>query len=99
MATIPAERQVVWWHSISCVCRRCLEHDLFATVIEPLPASWQILPADGNDTSACPGIPFLPGAVPLRVLAVLCVRDGIGLLAGVDAAAMDGVMRGEVDYA
>jgi hypothetical protein len=48
MATLPAERQVVWWHSISCVCRLCLEHDLFATVIGPLPASWQILPDGGK---------------------------------------------------
>lgn len=52
MAMAPAEAQVVWWHSISCVCRRCLEHDLFASVIESWPTSWQILPADGNNTPA-----------------------------------------------
>jgi hypothetical protein len=44
---------VVCWHTMSCVCTRCLEHDLFAVeVYRSLPAWWQILPVGGNDTSA-----------------------------------------------
>jgi hypothetical protein len=42
--------QVVCWHSMSCVCRCCLEHDLFAVeVYKSLPASWQILPVRGDE--------------------------------------------------
>ena len=31
-----------WWHSMSCVCRRCLERDLVASVTRQLPTTWAV---------------------------------------------------------
>ena len=36
---------VVWWHSMSCICNRCLERDRIAGLGVPFPASWQMVPA------------------------------------------------------
>jgi len=40
---------VIWWHSMSCICRRCLEHDLVASLGVPFPAFWQMVPHGDQD--------------------------------------------------
>ena len=45
IAQAPKPRFVMW-HSMSCVCKRCLENDLLATQGSPLPFSLQLLPSD-----------------------------------------------------
>ena len=43
MSVIP-QSQIVMWHSMSCVCKRCLENDLLATRGTLLPLTLDLLP-------------------------------------------------------
>jgi predicted lipoprotein with Yx(FWY)xxD motif len=48
--TLTRPPRVLWWHSVSCICKRCLERDLAASFGARFPLSRQIVPADGKDT-------------------------------------------------